>query len=306
MKKISFVILHYRDVKNTKECIASLCSMKTVKDVAVEVLVVDNNSPDPFPEDNISCAIGSVSIYKNKENLGFSGGMNSGISIALQNNADYITIVNNDTVFDKNFLVEVMKFLSVEKKPGIIAPKIYFYPGEEYHHDRYKDKERGKVIWYAGGKIDWNNVIGSHRGVDEVDFGQHDNEFETTFATGCCIVFPKEVLQKVGFFDDAYYLYNEDMDLSMRVKKAGYGIFFVPQAVLWHKNAKSSGGAGSSLQDYYISRNRMLFAMRYAPFRAKLAVLREGVRLLLTGRHWQKRGVSDFFLGKLGKGTFGS
>lgn len=304
MRKFTFVVLHYRDVKNTKACLDSLCKMKLVQDVSVEVSVVDNNSPDPFPKEKITCAIGPITIQKNEKNLGYSGGMNSGMIPALQNGADYVVVVNNDTVFDVNFLKEVVAFLNAEKKTGIIVPKIYFYPGSEFHHDRYKDEERGKVIWYAGGKIDWANVISAHRGVDEVDFGQHDKERQTIFATGCCIVFPREILENVGYFDDTYYLYYEDIDMSMRVKRAGYEIFFLPEAILWHKNAKSAGGVGSSLQDYYISRNRMLFAMRYAPTRAKLSIVRESLKLLLTGRTWQKRGITDFYLRNLGKGSY--
>ncbi|MDP3940881.1 MAG: glycosyltransferase family 2 protein [bacterium] len=304
MKKFVFIVLHFRDVKNTKACIESLCHMKSPKDVAVEILVVDNYSPDPFPENEIKCKIGQVTVVKNAENLGFSGGMNSGMRSALEKGADYVVIVNNDTVFDEAFLQAANKFIASEKGMGIFVPKIYFYPGNEYHFDRYKENERGKVIWYAGGNIDWDNVIGFHRGVDEVDFGQHDKERETMYATGCCIVFPKEVIEHVGFFDDSYYLYYEDIDLSMRVRRKGFKIFFVPEAMLWHKNAKSSGGSGSPLQDYFISRNRMLFAMRYAPARTKLAILREGLRLLVSGREWQRKGVRDYFLGRYGKGSF--
>lgn len=304
MKKITFVVLHYRDVTSTKACIESLCEMTPVKDIALSILMVDNNSPEPFPKEKIVSKNAVIDFLFNTENLGYSGGNNSGIKKALADGADFVAVLNNDTIVDKNLLVEIDKFLSLKKTPGILVPKIYFYPGTEFHYDRYEKKDRGKVIWYAGGKIDWQNVLASHKGVDEVDFGQYDLETETTFATGCCIIFPREVLEKVGNFDDDYYLYYEDIDLSMRIKKAGYKIYFLPKAVVWHKNAKSSGGSGSPLQDYYISRNRMLFAMKYAPLRAKIAVLREGITYLFSGRRWQKQGVADFFLRRFGKGTF--
>lgn len=304
MKKITFIVLHYRDVVNTEASVISLCEMKKVKDLVLEILIVDNNTTERFPEKNITGKIGDVKILRNSENLGYSGGMNSGIKEALRGDSDYVAVLNNDTVIDLNFLDAISSFLQTKKEPGILVPKIYFYPGTEFHNERYKKNERGKVLWYAGGKIDWKNVLASHKGVDEVDFGQHDKELETSFATGCCIIFPREILEKVGGFDDNYYLYFEDIDLSMRVKKLGYRIYFVPEAILWHKNAKSSGGPGSDLQDYFIARNRLLFGMRYAPLRAKIALFRESMENLLYGRKWQKKGVFDYYFRRLGKGSY--
>ena len=302
--KIFFVILHYGGLSNTQKCLDSLCNMNHVKDAEAEILVVDNASPEPFAFSDNDCKLGRTHLLTNKENLGYSGGMNSGIRYALDHKADYVVVVNNDTEFDKEFLRVIVKRLQVDSESGIIVPKIYFYKGSEYHHDRYSEKERGRVIWYAGGMIDWKNVIASHRGVDEVDTGQYDSFRQTDFATGCCMVLRKELIEKIGMFDDSYYLYYEDIDLSMRVKKAGLVVGFEPSAVLWHKNAKSAGGAGSPLQDYYISRNRLLFGFRYAPFRARVAMLSESLRTMFSGRDWQKRGILDFYLGKFGKGSF--
>ncbi len=304
MKKIGFVLLHYRDVANTKACIDSLCAMVPVADLQLSIYVIDNNSPDPFPSETISHKNARIYIVRNTENLGYTGGMNSGIVRALKDGSEYVAVLNNDTIIDKHFLTAVAAFIREKRPMGILVPKIYFYPGSEFHYERYKEAERGKVIWYAGGIIDWDNVLASHNGVDEVDTGQFAEVSETTFATGCCIIFPKEILDQVGMFDDRYYLYYEDIDLSMRIKRAGYRLYFIPDAIMWHKNAKSSGGSGSLLQEYFITRNRMLFAMKYAPYRAKLAILREGFSYLFRGRTWQKRAVVDFFLQRLGKGTF--
>ncbi|MBI2443366.1 MAG: glycosyltransferase family 2 protein [Candidatus Levybacteria bacterium] len=289
---------------STKACIHSLCGMTAVKNVEVDVFIVDNKSPEPFPEGKVRCDLGEVYVVRNKGNFGYSGGMNSGMTQALARDADYIAVVNNDTVFDKKFLHAVVEAIRIEKKPGIFVPKIYFYPGTEYHHDRYKEKEWGKVLWYAGGNIDWKNVLASHRGVDEVDAGQYDGEDKTLFATGCCIILPKVILEEIGMFDDRYYLYFEDIDLSMRVKNAGFFVYFVPKAVLWHKNAQSAGGPGSNLQEYFITRNRLLFGFTYAPIRSRLALIRESISVLLHGRKWQKKGVIDFYLSRLNKGTF--
>ena len=187
---------------------------------------------------------------------------------------------------------------------AVVTPKIYFAKGHEYHKDKYKKEDLGKVFWYAGGYTDWDNVTSIHRGVDEVDHGQYDKIEEIQFATGCCMLLKKEVFEKVGLFDDRYFLYYEDADLNERIKRAGYKIYYVPTAILIHINAASSGGAGNSLQDYFITRNKILFGMTYAPLRTKLALIRESISLLRIGRPNQKLAIRDFYLHKFNKGTF--
>lgn len=303
MKKICIVILNFNGIEDTLACIISFKNLKKSKHFSFSLLVVDNNSvTDPlgilnkkFPE---------IKVIRNKENLGYSGGNNVGINFSLQEKYDYILILNNDTVVDPNFLQEL--FLTGEQidNVGIVVPKIYFFKGNEYHKERYKKDELGKVIWYAGGCMDWKNVIGFHRGVDEVDKDQYAKLEETEIATGSCMLIKKEVFDAIGLLDERYFLYYEDSDFSMRAKKAGFKIYFTPMAYIWHKNAGSAGGSGSELQDYYISRNRLLFGFSYASFRAKMALVKEAIQLLIKGREWQRKGVVDFFLRKFYKGSF--
>jgi GT2 family glycosyltransferase len=116
----------------------------------------------------------------------------------------------------------------------------------------------------------------------------------------------REVLKKVGLFDERYFLYYEDADLNERIQRAGYDIYYAPKATLVHVNAASSGGAGNGnvLQDYFITRNKMLFGMTYAPMRTKIALLRESLRLLRSGRPYQRLAIKDYYLRKFNKGTF--
>jgi GT2 family glycosyltransferase len=90
----------------------------------------------------------------------------------------------------------------------------------------------------------------------------------------------------------------------MRAIREGYRIVFAPRSIIWHKNAQSSGGSGSSLQDYYISRNRLIFGFKYAKLRARIALFKESMRLMLVGRVWQRKGIIDFYINRLGKGSF--
>ena len=143
-----------------------------------------------------------------------------------------------------------------------------------------------------------------HRGIDEVDHGQYDRIEAIDFASGCAMMFKREVLEKVGLLDDRYFLYYEDADLNERVKRGGYKIYYVPNAVLVHVNAASTGGAGNVLHDYFLTRNKMLFGMTYAPARTKFALIRESLRLFLYGRPFQKLGIQDYYFKRFNKGTF--
>lgn len=302
MKSVSISILNFNGKKNTLGCVESLKKIDSSK-FNLNIIVIDNGSVESFPLKGGRWGNTSLEIIRNEKNLGFSGGQNVGIKHALGSGADYVLILNNDTYVDRNFLEELLCVSQIDEKIGILVPKIYFAPGFEFHKQRYSEKELGKVFWYAGGEMDWNNVIGHNRGVDEVDKGQFDKVEETELATGCCMMIGREIFDKVGMFDDKFYLYYEDADLSIRAGRIGFKIFYVPSSIIWHKNASSAGGSGSVLQDYYITRNRLLFGFRYAPFRSKIALFRESLSLLFRGRKWQKRGVIDFYLRRLGKGA---
>lgn len=303
MKHIFISLLNFNGKKNTIACLGSLRTIR-MYNFRLTTVIVDNASKERF--DLKSGAIGNIPlvVIKNDKNLGFSGGQNIAIKYAMSNGADYVLVLNNDTYFDNFFLEKLLEVGEKDSKIGILTPKIYFAPGFEYHKGKYKKDELGKIVWYAGGKMDWENVISYHRGVDEIDKGQYEKTQRTELATGCCMLIKKEVFENIGLFDDKFYLYYEDADLSMRANKKGFKIFYVPKSIIWHKNAGSAGGSGSTLQDYYIVRNRLLFGFRYAGVRARLALVRESIKIFLIGRQWQKKGVLDFYLGKLGKGSF--
>jgi GT2 family glycosyltransferase len=242
-----------------------------------------------------------LQLIKNKSNLGFAGGNNVGMRYALEHGADRVMVVNNDMIVDKDLLVYLIK--AINENVGILSPKIYFAKGFEFHKEKYKKDELGRVIWYAGGEIDWDNVYGNNIGVDEVDRGQFDKKRELDFATGACCLFNAKVLREVGLFNEKFFMYFEDVELSVRIKETGYKIFYIPKAVVWHKVAQSSG-IGSGLNDYFTTRNRLLFGMKYASMRTKLALERENIKLLLTGRKWQKVGIRDYYMHRFGKGSW--
>ena len=303
MLNVFVSILNYNGGKDTLSCLKSLNEVN-IKDFNLSVIVLDNGSKEIFECNENAYQNFKLSVIRSEKNLGFSGGQNMNIKRALEDGADYIVILNNDVILDKNLLVELLEVFQEKNDCGMVSPKIYFAKGHEFHKNRYDENERGNIIWYAGGRMDWNNIIGSHRGVDEVDKGQFEKLEETDFASGCCLMVRKDIVEKIGFFDERYFLYYEDNDLSQRAKKNGFKIYYQPKGKLWHLNAGSAGGSGSLLHDYYITRNRLIFGFKYAPVKARLALFRESIKVLFTGRFWQKRAILDFYLNRLGKGTY--
>ncbi len=299
MKKISAITVNYNREEATKKLIEYLLKADA-PDFDLEIIVVDNSHGKPFElrEKNKN-----ISVIRPGTNTGFSGGNNLGIKQAVKNGADYALLINDDTTIFPDMIKNLKMVLESNEKIGVVSPKIYFAKGHEFHKDKYSKDELGKVLWFAGGNTDWDHAKSVHRGIDEVDNGQYDEIEEIDFATGCCMLIKREVLEKVGGFDEKYFLYYEDDDLCMRIKNAGYQIFYVPSAVMFHENASSSG-AGSSLHDYFLTRNQMIFGMKYAPLRTKLALIKQSLRLLQRGRRFQKKGVADYYLGKLGKGSY--
>lgn len=307
--QVAIVILNWNRKEDTLECLRSVQGLR-IENYELSVIVVDNASSDDSVEavkrfiknKNLPSAEPcSFVLLENEKNLGFAAGNNVGIKHALAQGADFVLILNNDTIVDKNLIEDFLSGAEEYKEAGVFSPKIYFAPGFEYHLEDYKTDERGHVIWYAGGIIDWNNVLGSNRGVDEVDKKQYDKAVTTDFATGAAMFVRREVLEKIGGFDERYFMYLEDADFCVRARGAGWRVMYLPKPQLWHKVGRSAG-IGSSLNDYFISRNRLLFGMQYASTRAKLALFRESLKLLLMGRHWQRAGIADFYKRRFGKG----
>ena len=302
--KVAVIILNWKQPQLTLDTVSSFFKTKH-SGFDYQIILIDNGSPDDSVKifENAFSKNPSVTILKTKTNLGYVGGNNLGIKYGLKNKYDYFLIVNNDVLFHPQFLEKLYKIIKHTPK-SFLAPKIYFAPGFEFHKDRYTKKDLGRVIWSIGGIIDWQNIYGSNLGIDEVDRGQYNLHLPPSdFISGCCFLVSRQFFLDVGLFDEKYYLYLEDADLSRRAIRSGYQLKVVPDSIIWHVNSGSSG-VGSNLHDYFLTRNRLLFTYRYAGFRTKFAVFRESLNQLFIGRPWQKRGVVDFYLGRLNQGSW--
>jgi len=119
------------------------------------------------------------------------------------------------------------------------------------------------------------------------------------FVSGCAMMVKKEVFKKIGLLDERYFLYLEDLDFCHRVAKSGFKILFDPKAIVWHKNAGSSA-SGSKLQEYYITRNRLLFGQKHASLKMKLLLLKEALRILMSDNKIKREAIRNFFLRRFG------
>lgn len=305
MTKVAIIILNWKQPKLTIDTVNSVLKISQ-KNLDYHIYLLDNNSQDDSIDSfeiNFS-KNKKISIFNTGANLGYTGN-NWGIRKAIKtDNYDYILLLNNDVIVDKDFLYELIKKAKSVKIPSLVGPKIYFAPHYEYHKDRYKENEIGSVIWFAGGKIDWNNIYGSNIGVDEVDKGQFDNHnIPIDFITGCCLLIDIRIINTIGMLDKRYFMYLEDMDYSQRAKLSGFKLLFASKSKIWHVNSGSSA-SGSKLHDYFITRNRLMFGFKYASFRTKFALLRESIKLLIIGRKYVKKGIIDYYTKNLGKGSW--
>lgn len=219
-------------------------------------------------------------IYFTSDNKGYAHGINIGVRDAVSKGFVHFACVNTDIVFDRDF-VEVATQTIIHHPRTIIGAKIYYAPGYEYHTKSkpidnlpYPNVPNTYTIWFAGGNFDWAHATTSHIGVDTVDSEAVNQECETSFITGCCMLYDKSVRDIVGEWDETYFMYYEDADYCMRGKSKNIRCYYNPRIVIWHKNAQSSDGSGSSLQTHYMKKSQLRFALKYAPFRTKLHIVK--------------------------------
>ena len=155
--KIFVVILNWNQPKLTTETVESVKKLKYEKGTDLRIVVVDNGSTDNSVEQFRK--LKGIQLLTSVKNLGFAEGNNLGIKHALDRDADFVLVLNNDTEVDKNLIIELLKPMK-DEKVAVTSPKIYFAKGYEFHKEKYKKNELGKVLWYAGGKIDWKNIKG--------------------------------------------------------------------------------------------------------------------------------------------------
>ena len=242
---VAIVVLNWNGKNDTVACLRSLQTLTYDNHL---LIVVDNGSDD----DSVACIraeFPSLHLIETGKNLGFADGNNAGIRFALEHDADYVLLLNNDTEVDKK-LIEALVEAAVEYPAGgIFGPKIY------YHAESSR-------IWYAGGLWNEDKKYFEQKGDGEIDKGQYDATEQTEFVIGCAMFIRSEVFEKIGLLEPKFFLNYEEIDFCTRARAAGFQNIYVPEGMLWHKISASFGGEESPLKIYFTFRNRLLWAER--------------------------------------------
>lgn len=245
-EKILVLIVNWNGREDTLACLESL---NATEGEVGRMVVVDNGSTDGSVE-AINRHFPQVTVIENQRNLGFGVANNMGMRLFLQETRyPHLFLLNNDTLVAPNALKILTSALS-EDGVGAVVPKIYYADGQR--------------LWYAGGSIDWKQGSATHCGFGRRDEERFNRRGEVTFATGCALLLKREALDKVGLFDKRYFMFGEDVDLSIRLAKAGYRILYLPEAVVWHKVGGSVARKGEGFIYYHMTRNRLLTMSKHA------------------------------------------
>lgn len=256
--KIVAVVLNWNGGADTVRALDSLAGIETI--------CVDNGSDDGSDAE-IERRFPEVELIRNGANLGFAGGNNVAIQLALERDADWVLLLNNDAQAEPAIAGALEQAAAARPDAGILACKVLF--------------EDGRTVQYAGASF--NSLLGYSgrpRGYAKPDtfFEQGD----TVRADGAAMAVSRAALERAGLLDEALFAYAEDVELSLRVRAAGFAVVFVPAAVALHKGSASTGGGSSTHNLYYDTRNTIIVCERHRRLPRGGRALR---RFVIVGTH---------------------
>lgn len=247
---LSIITINYNGLKDTCDLMDSL----PLEDTSLEVIVVDNASKHNEAT-QIEQRYPQVKVIHSDRNLGFAGGNNLGIQVAL---GKYLFFINNDTIFRgkrlevRGEIDSLIQRLESSEEIGMVCPKIRFTWD---HHP----------VQFAGyTPLSRITVRNQAIGCGEADYGQYDTAHPTPYAHGAAMMVKREAIEKAGMMPECFFLYYEELDWSLMIRRAGYTIWYEPACTIYHKESQATG-QDSPLRTYYLTRNRLLFVRRNSP-----------------------------------------
>tara|TARA_Y100000385_G_C13104276_1_gene646558 strand:- start:3246 stop:4127 length:882 start_codon:yes stop_codon:yes gene_type:complete len=243
-KKVSIVIVNYKDPKDTLELLDSLVHVSYPN---FETIVIDNGTKIDRT-DLYQTRLENVKVFKLPENLGFAGGVNSGIDRAT---GHFILLLNNDTTVEPDFIGPMVDVFDQNKEVGMVSPKILFF-------------DPSNKLQYAGAKsISTWFGRGRKIGFGKMDGPKYDQSGETGLCNGACLMIRKEVVEDIGLLSEDYFMYYEEHDFCLRAKRYGWKCYYAATSRIYHKQSMSIGKE-NPIKNYYLSRNRLLFMRRFS------------------------------------------
>jgi len=239
---VAFAVVNWNQCQLTLDCLASL-RQQTYPNFSV--VLVDNGSVDGSVE-AIREQFPEVTVLENGRNLGIAGANNVGIRWALEAGADYVFLLNNDTIVDPDMLDHLVRVAESEPSIGMAGPTMLFFDEPE-------------TIWCAGNSINWTNgeTLRLREG-DSLSTVKDAGLEDVDFITSCAVLIKRAVFEQVGLMDERYFIYYDETDWFARAAASGWRSVYVPWAKMWHK-VSASMGESSPRTDYYMIRNRFLF-----------------------------------------------
>jgi len=252
---IGIIILNWNGTADTLECLRSTTKLI---DVNYRIYVIDNGSTTSCKEE-VQSAFPFVNFVELPENRGFAGGVNVGIKVALADGADYVWLLNNDTVVEKATLRNLLKIAEMHPCFGIIGSKVLRY-------------DNRAIIDHAGGKLyPWIGKT-KHIGSGETDLGQYNSIRAVDYVTGCSLLAKRSVIEEVGLLPEIYFLYFEETEWCVRASRNGWKIIYATESRVYHKVGNSIGKESPRIA-YYFARNSLLFIRRNFPLLLPLSIL---------------------------------
>jgi len=258
------IVLTWNGWEDTKRCLESLLP---VCDDRTRVLVVDNGSGDGTQE-NVRRFFPRFELIENGVNMGFPAGNNVGIRRALAAGAEYVILLNNDTVVDPRFAFELVDAAQRNPSAGLVNSLIYFFNPRD-------------VIWFAGGDISTRTGRSRHEGYLQMDQGQFSGDRLIGRPCACALLATRRFLETVGLMREDLFLYGEEIDWMLRARKLGFQCILAPRSKVWHKVSSSTGGSTQPAFLYYATRNMLAVLQHQAPKGRILGRVREWIVLLV-------------------------
>jgi hypothetical protein len=251
--RVAAILVNWNGAGDT---LATLASLDAARERAAAAgldlvpLVVDNGSTDGSVA-RLAAERPDVEVLETGENLGFAGGNVAGLRRVLADpGVAWVLLLNTDVEVDPGFLLPLVDACR-DTEVGAAGPKIFYFDPP----DR---------LWAAGGRLRIRETVTEEWGRGEPDGPRWDEPRDVTYLTTCCLLVPRDALERVGPLDPAYFINVDDADWCRRALDAGYRLRYVPESRLWHKVAASTAGSYTPFKTFHTGRSNALWIRRHA------------------------------------------
>jgi GT2 family glycosyltransferase len=241
---VACVVLNFNRRDDTVQCLTSIIQ-NTYQNK--RIILLDNASNDGTLA-TVRALFPQVKILELQSNGGYAGNNNLGIQLAMQDGAEWVYVLNEDTVLSPDCISQLVSVGESEPGIGIVGPMVYHY-------------DEPDIIQSAGGRLD-KYYHGWHLAQNEPDRGQFQSPHPVEWISGCGIMVRRALIEQVGTIDERFFYYVEELEWCVRAREAGWQIVHVPGAKLWHKGVQRNYQP-QPIVTYYATRNRLLLLSKH-------------------------------------------